>query len=184
MVYGIVLAGGFSSRATCNKMVLKIEDDYLINQTIKQMIDYVDQVIVVSGHYHKDIVYAVKDFEKVEVIRNDDYPKGMFSSVKKGVGMVDDDFFIVPGDCPLICKDVYQQLLEAKGEIRVPKYNGFKGHPIFIEKHLIEALLEFDDDSNLKVFRDGCDVHYYDTDCPGILKDIDTLDDLKDMRKE
>lgn len=181
MVYGIVLSGGYSSRMKRNKMLLKWDDDVLINQTIKEMRKHVDQVIVVTGHYHHDIVDAVAKYEDVLVVRNLAYKKGMFRSVKKGVEYVFGDFFIVPGDYPMITSDVYQTLLNNTGEIRVPTYQGYKGHPIFLEHHLKDALLQFDGTSNLKVFRDSKDVHYYETTCEGITKDIDTLHDYKMM---
>jgi len=179
MRYGVVLAGGFSSRATCNKMVLKMDDDYMINKTIQSMLPFVDEVIVVSGHYHKDIVYAVKEWKHVTVVRNEFYGHGMFSSVKTGVKETFGDFFIVPGDCPFVCEEVYEALLMAQGEIRVPTYNGLKGHPIFLSGSLKQHLLDFDDDSHLKAFRDTKEVTYVTTNCPGILKDIDTLEDYK-----
>jgi len=181
MVYGIVLAGGYSSRMNRNKMLLQWDDDVLINQTIKELCKHVDQVIVVSGHYHEDIVNTVSKFKNVKVIRNEDYQEGMFKSVKKGVEHVFGDFFIVPGDYPMITGDVYQMLMENTGEIRVPTYQGYKGHPIFLEHHLKDALLTFDETSNLKVFRDSKDVHYYESTCEGITKDIDTLHDYKMM---
>lgn len=173
--YGIVLAGGYSSRAGCNKMKLQLNDDFLINHTIKQMKHAVDQVIVVTGHYHDDIVSIVNPSDQVKVIYNKNYDDGMFSSIKAGLRNVQGDVFIVPGDCPLICKDVYTLLLDNVGEIRVPTYQGRKGHPLFLEAHLIKKLLAFDKESNLKVFRDQHDVHYYETTCQGVLKDIDTL---------
>jgi molybdenum cofactor cytidylyltransferase len=181
MIFGVVISGGYSSRMARNKMLLKYKGEYLINHTIKEMLPHVDQVIVVTGHYHQEIVDVVSMFDNVEVVRNEAYDKGMFSSVKKGVELVEGDFFIIPGDYPLITSDVYQMLISKTGEIRVPTYQGYKGHPIFLERHLKKALLEFDDDANLKVFRDSKDVTYYETNCSGITKDIDTIDDYKTM---
>ena len=181
MVYGVVLSGGYSSRMKKNKMLLKWQGEYLINHTIKQLLLHVDQVIVVTGYYHDDIINVVSKFDSVTVVRNHTYDLGMFNSVKKGVEFVKGDFFIVPGDYPMITADVYQMLLENTGEIRVPTYHGYKGHPIFLEKHLKEKLLLFDENSNLKVFRDSNEVLYYETKCSGIIKDIDTIDDYKMM---
>jgi len=94
MVYGIVLSGGYSSRAKTNKMVLKWNGEYLINHVILAMKDVVDRVIVVTGYYHYDIVKAVERFDDVTVIRNEAYQNGMFSSIKTGVRLVEGDFFI------------------------------------------------------------------------------------------
>lgn len=181
MVYGMVLAGGYSSRADSNKMMLQVGDNVLIERTILQMLPHVDKIVVVTGHYHDDIVSVVRDIPKVSVVRNNHYFDGMFSSVQTGAQEIDGDSFIVPGDCPLICSDVYALLLQQEGEVRVPTHNGYKGHPLFLEQHLVRKLVTFDKNSNLKVFRDLHDVHTYETDCPGIFQDIDTLEDYKSM---
>ena len=187
MAMGIILAGGYSSRAESNKMVLKYKNTEIIRHAIMAMQDYCTRVIVVTGHYHNDILEVVKDFEKVKVVRNLNYSQGMFSSVKVGVREVDDDFFVTPGDYPLIKKPTYEKILAAKGIIRVPTFNNRRGHPIFIGKELIKSLIDEKEDSNLKLFRNKYEITNVETEDSGILKDIDTVNDylkLKTERKE
>ena len=119
MAMGIILAGGYSSRAESNKMVLKYKNIEIIRHVIVSMQDYCSKIIVVTGHYHEDTLKVVKDFEKVKVVRNVNYNQGMFNSVKVGVKEIDDDFFITPGDYPLIMKSTYEKILNAKtkGEV-------------------------------------------------------------------
>jgi molybdenum cofactor cytidylyltransferase len=187
MASGIILAGGYSSRAKSNKMVLKYKNIEIIRHAIIAMQDYCDKVIVVTGHYHNDTLEVVKDFEKVIVVRNENYSQGMFSSVKRGVSEIDDDFFLTPGDYPLIKKSTYEKVLNATGVIRVPTFNNRRGHPLFISKELINNLLKENDDSNLKLFRNKYEITNVETNDEGILKDIDTVNDylkLKTERKE
>jgi molybdenum cofactor cytidylyltransferase len=108
----------------------------------------------------------------------------MFSSVKKGVSCIKNDFFLIPGDYPLVKKQTIDKLIASSGEIRVPIYNGRKGHPIFIEKELIQELLEEPITSNLKVFRDRHTVNYVEVDDKGILLDVDYEEDLKNLDAE
>jgi molybdenum cofactor cytidylyltransferase len=187
MAMGIILAGGYSSRAKSNKMVLKYNNIEIIRHAIMSMQDYCSKIIVVTGHYHDDILNIVKDFHKVKVVRNVNYSQGMFSSVKVGVKEINDDFFITPGDYPLIMKSTYEKVLKAEGVIRVPTYNNRRGHPLFISKELISPLLSEPDDSNLKTFRNKHIITNIETNDSGILKDIDTVNDyikLKTERKE
>lgn len=187
MPIGIILAGGYSSRAKQNKMVLKYRGKSIICHAIEAMQEYCNEIIVVTGHYHDDIANAVNKFEKVRIIRNLNYEQGMFSSVKAGVREVDDDFFLSPGDYPLIKKSTYKLILEAEGIIRVPTFNDKRGHPLFISKELINDLLNESDESNLKLFRNKFEITNVETNDEGILIDIDTLNDyfnLKTERKE
>ncbi len=187
MAIGVILAGGYSSRAKSNKMVLKYQKIEIIKHAIIAMQDYCSKVIVVTGHYHEDTLKVVKDFEKVKVVRNLNYSQGMFSSVKVGVKEIDDDFFLTPGDYPLIKKSTYEKVLNAEGLIRVPTFNNRRGHPLFISKELIEDLLGESNDSNLKLFRNKYEITNVETNDEGILKDIDTVNDylkLKTERKE
>ena len=105
----------------------------------------------------------------------------------KVVKEIDDDFFITPGDYPLIMKSTYEKILNAKGILRVPTFNNRRGHPLFISKELIGDLLCESDDSNLKEFRNKYVITNVETNDSGILKDIDTVNDyikLKTERKE
>ncbi len=177
MVDGIVLAGGYSSRFKQNKMTVKFKDKPLIIHTIETMLLVCSKIFVVTGFYHQEIAELLEGYSSIELIYNKNYNQGMFSSVKIGVGQVNHDFFIIPGDCPLVKEEVYQKLLLAQGDIRVPSFNHRLGHPIFMslkEKDLIQKT-EF---SNLKDFRNSQDFKIVEVHDKGILSDIDTISDL------
>jgi len=178
MIEGIILAGGYSSRIKKNKMTLIYENLPIICNVIESMKDYCTKIIVVTGHYHDEIVKVVSKYEKVTVKRNIDYDLGMFSSVITGVREISNDFFLLPGDYPLIQKDTFKKLIDASGVIRVPTFNNRKGHPILIEKELIKPLLNEPLNSNLKVFRDRYEVNYVETSDEGVLIDVDTIEDF------
>ncbi len=186
MIDGVILAGGYSSRLKKNKMTLIFDDLPIICNVIEAMKQYCDKIIVVTGHYHDEIERVVKKYEVVNVVRNTNYNLGMFSSVKAGVKDINNDFFLTPGDYPLIKASTYKKLLDSKGMIRVPIYNGRKGHPILISKELIDPLLKEPVESNLKVFRDRYKVNYIEVDDKGVLIDVDTMEDyltIKGIKK-
>ena len=183
MAQGIILAGGFSLRAETNKMLLSIDNKPLIIHTIKGMRPHVNKIVVVTGHYDKDLKELLKN-ENVIIAYNKDYERGMFSSVLTGVKEVDDDFFIIPGDIPFVRSSTYEALLNGTKDVRYPVYKGKQGHPLFIKKKLIDELLKEPINSNLKAFRDKQDKEEIEVEDENVLKDIDTMEQYRKVMEE
>jgi len=183
MVDGIVLAGGFSSRAKTNKMFLKYKNKEIILHAIESMNTICQKIILVTGHYHQEIDRFFSGYNNIQVVYNKEYEKGMFSSIKRGVSETTNSFFIVPGDYPLINEKTYINLLNSTGAIRVPSYNMRLGHPIYFDKSYKEKILQ-SDISNLKEFRNQHEFSIINVDDPGILRDIDDLDSYNDLIRE
>ena len=184
MASGIVLAGGLSKRAHDNKMHFLLENKPLLMHTIESIKPFVNKVILVTGHYDQDIRSFVKEDEKISIVYNSNYEKGMFSSVLTGVKEVDDDLFILPGDIPFISKETYEALLNGTKPLRCPTYKGKEGHPLFIKKEIRKELLKEPIDSNLKAFRDRYDLERIPVNDKYILKDIDTIEEYQELVKE
>lgn len=182
MVQAVILAAGYSSRANTNKLALTIENIPILIRIVMTLQHVCHDIVVVTGHFHTEVELMLSGVEGVRIVENTDYAKGMFSSVKKGVSAVVDDFFLIPGDYPSISPTTLKQLLKGKGDLRVPLYKGRRGHPIFISSKLIEPLLNHPDESNLKVFRDQYEVEYIEVSDHGVLMDVDTIDDYQFMK--
>lgn len=184
MIQAIILAGGFSSRAKSNKMRFPIDDKPLLQHTIESIKPLVNKVILVTGHYDQDIRSFIQEDEKLQIVYNKDYEKGMFSSVLCGVQFVDDDFFILPGDIPFLRASTYEALLKGTKPVRYPTYKGQEGHPLYISKTLKEELLKEPLESNLRTFRDRQSKETIEVDDKNILKDVDTFEEYIDLKKE
>ena len=182
---GIILAGGYSSRAKLNKLLLEVNDKPLICQTIETMRPFVDRIIVVTGRYDNDLRPVLMK-ENVEIIYNDLYQLGMFSSILTGVKLVkDDDILLLPGDIPNISKKTYEAILKANGSIKYPVYQGRNGHPLFLDRKFLAELKKESTDSNMHKFLNK---HYdekvkVEVDDPFIYFDVDTIDDYNELRK-
>jgi molybdenum cofactor cytidylyltransferase len=178
MAQGIILAAGYATRAKTNKMLLMANGKALIEHAIDGMQPYVSHIFVVTGHYHQELSEFLKDNPSVTCIENKNYPSGMFSSVKKGVEAVSEDFFVLPGDCPFVGAGTYELLLKGRKPIRIPSYHGQKGHPLFILISLKSRLLKEVNESNLRAFRDRQDAEVIETNDQEILTDIDTIENF------
>ncbi|MDD4154785.1 MAG: nucleotidyltransferase family protein [Bacilli bacterium] len=184
MTQGIILAAGYSSRAETNKLLLQHENKFLLVHAIEGMLPFVEQIIVVTGHYHQEISQAIKNYSKVTIVYNPNYPNGMFTSVQAGVACVTGDFFVLPGDCPFVSPSTYQKLLNGTKDIRVPGYKNETGHPIFLKYSLKAELLSEAPSSNLKVFRNRHDYEIIKTEDSQVLMDIDTPRDYQALDKK
>ncbi|QWC00536.1 nucleotidyltransferase family protein [Mycoplasmatota bacterium] len=183
MTDGIILAGGYSSRLGKNKMNVLFRNKPVILHTIAQMKAVCENVYLVTGFYHDEIKRLVKDLDDINVIYNANYAQGMFSSIKHGVMYVQNNFFIIPGDYPLVCSETYNKLKLGTKAIRVPSFSFKLGHPIYFDLSYKEKILKTKV-NDLKSFRNQYDFEIINVNDSGILFDIDTLEDLKKLKME
>ena len=155
IINGLILAAGFSSRMGSFKMGMDIGGISMIERTVLNMQYVCDKVIVVSGYKKEVIKDLLSGYENIEIVENENYERGMFSSVYAGLKMLDcDRAFIQPGDIPFVSADVHNALLADTEDILIPIYKGKKGHPVLINKPVIERILKEPEDSKLnELFR-------------------------------
>ena len=184
MVEGIILAGGKSTRMKQNKMLLDFDGHPLIFYTIQSLLPYVDRLIIVTGKYDQEIRDAIKENDKIKIIKNEQYEKGMFSSVLTGVKETSSDFLLIPGDCPFVSGATIEKILSGCGLIRVPRYQNKDGHPIFISHIYKEKILSMSLDNNLKVFREQEKYEIINVEDPNIVINLNTISDFINLKTE
>lgn len=180
---GIVLAGGYSSRAKVNKLLLEVDRKPLICHTIETLKPYVDRVLVVTGRYHDELVPVLGN---IDVVYNKDFSLGMFSSVFCGARECMDDALIIPGDITNVSGSTIKAVLSGTKDIRIPVSNDESGHPVYISKKYIELLTKESLDSRLCDFinKHKDVVEEIKVDDKFINFDVDTIDDYNRLRKE
>ena len=186
MLTGIILAGGCSKRAQTNKLLLLVDSKPLISYTIDSIWNHVDRIIVVTGHYDKELRPYLND---VTIAYNKDYELGMFSSVLTGIRFCDEEVIILPGDMAHISQQTFEALLNNKRVITIPTFKGETGHPLFLNKEMVNLLKKEDVKSNLREFvnKHIDQVNYVEVNDPFIKFDIDTIEDYTNFlnkRKE
>lgn len=178
IIEGIILAAGMSKRAKTNKLILDIMGKTMIERTILSMYDKCSKIIVVGGHRIEDIWISTKSYSKVELVYNENYLDGMYSSVKVGLKRTKGDrMFIVPGDYPFIKSSTYTAISKYNNDIIIPKYNNKNGHPLLINKNLKNEIIQNSNHNSLRDFIKNKKVKYIDIHDPWILVDIDTMED-------
>lgn len=181
-VDAFILAAGYSSRANGFKMEFLVQGKPILQRCIESFYDNCNRIIVVSGFRHEKVKSLTSNYSKVNVIYNEDFDKGMFTSVKKGIKNVyGERFFLTPGDYPFISKEIVQKLLNENNEVIVPSYKGKGGHPILLKNSLIEEILNEPQDSNLKIYLGKKECLFLDVDDENILLDVDTIEDYNNI---
>lgn len=182
MLEVVILAAGYSSRLGTNKMELLIDKKPILQLVIEAFYPLCDKIHVVGGHYYKEVSIITKEYSKVNLIKNNNYSLGMFSSILCGIKEVSSECFITPGDYPLVTKDIVKVISEISGDFVVPTYKGRRGHPVKLSKEVVEDLKCEPMSSNLKVFRDRYEIVHVEVGDQGILLDVDTMEHYEKVK--
>ncbi|MGE4572425.1 MAG: NTP transferase domain-containing protein [Candidatus Izemoplasmatales bacterium] len=183
MTDGIILAGGYSKRLGQNKMNIIFKNKPVIMHTIEHMKSVCENIYVVTGFYHDEIKKVLKDLDDIHLMYNPDYEQGMFRSIQKGVECVENDFFIIPGDYPLVDKSIYEKMKLGHAGIRVPSFSFKLGHPIYFDYSYKKMILNTKK-QDLKSFRNQYNFEIIEVNNSSILFDIDTMDDVKILKEK
>ncbi len=182
---GVILAAGFSSRAGCFKPERLVSGVPLLLKTLQGLRAVCSRIIVVAGYESTRIEALLQGQSGVELVLNQHYESGMFSSVQCGVSRVDSArFCITPVDCPLAGQKTICQLAAADGDVVIPVYEGRRGHPVVLSQRMKDVILAEPADSNLRavIRRQRCvEVQVSSAD---VLLDLDTPGDFRRLAEE
>ena len=182
-VDGVILAAGLSTRSGRFKMMLPLGGKTVLEKSIEGMEAIVLRIYVVVGWQAERIQALLAGYDKVETVLNEQFRAGMFSSVQVGIARVRAPrFFLLPGDCPLVGRAVYVQLLAAAGDIVVPTFGGKTGHPVLFRSQLIPEILAQPEGTTLRDYVYAKGYRAVEVDDQGILIDLDTPEDYEAMR--
>ncbi len=181
MAEGIVLAAGRSSRSgEENKLGFLFGGRSMLELSVSSIAHVCSRIHVVTGYRPLQVEPLIAGIANVNAVYNPDFEEGMLSSVLAGLRAVTEGrCFILPGDCPLVCRDVPERMLGIDAEAVIPEYLGRPGHPVLIGRRAMDLLTTGSPYDTLRSFLLSLDPAYMRTDCPGILSDIDTIKDYQ-----
>jgi len=192
-IHGIILAAGYSSRYQFFKPLAKYKSQYYIQQIIKKLAKICNKIFIVTGFREnllKDKTTSVisqSTLGKIQFLYNENFARGMFTSVKKAAtnlkdSMSQEDLVIIHlVDQPQIPEEIYSTLLQAakKGEsdAYIPSYDMRAGHPIIVNNKVISKIHTASNSKTLRDILNEVKVHYVTVTDRNILKDIDINED-------
>lgn len=191
-IFGIVISAGEGRRMEGRiKQLLPWKNSTILGSIIETLKDSeLDKIFIVLG-FEKDKIYnSIKELltEKFEVIINENFKKGMLTSIQEVLKKIESNFegFVVfLGDQPFLNKDTVKMLINEakKGEypIIVSCYKGERGHPTYISMKFKDEILSLDPEKEglrdiIYSARNKNLVLDLETGDPDIVKDIDTFE--------
>jgi molybdenum cofactor cytidylyltransferase len=199
MLTAVVLAAGEGSRMGELKQLLDWEaENTILGRTIDNLLaaEIVDEelIIVIGAEKEKLKSYLKEKYScqlkngYLKIIENDEYQRGMMSSVKKALlelTAANQYLLFTLADKPFIGPEIYRdffaEFMKQKVEIFLPEYRGQPGHPVIIKNKYKELALKLEGKGGLrnlfalipeKVF-------HYLSNCPEITVDLDYREDYQ-----
>jgi molybdenum cofactor cytidylyltransferase len=174
---GLILAAGESRRMGSPKALLEYRGETFIDRLIGLLTPRCSGVVVVLGAAAEEIRARISRPALIAV--NHDYGLGQTSSMQCGLRAAGD----APGvlftlvDHPAVAPETIDALMDgdATALVRVPRYEGRRGHPIWFSGALVPEFLALPPGGAARdvVRAHAAETRFVDVDDPGILADID-----------
>ena len=184
----IILAAGLSKRyGLKNKLTQHINNKPIINCLMDKLLSIYDtsELLIVTGYEHETIINLINNSD-IEYIFNNDYKKGIGTSISAGIRELDKTIrgvMIIPADMPIIStKDLIKlqnKFIELNcSKVIFPKYKSQVGNPVILPKKYFNILEGLKGDFGAKSLINKTDIITVNTDI-GTIFDIDTVSNLK-----
>jgi molybdenum cofactor cytidylyltransferase len=181
-VAGLILAAGESRRMGFPKALLRYREETFLDTLVELFAARCAPVIVVLGA-EAERIRAGAGHSPATFVVNANYARGQITSMQCGLGAVPGDadgVLLTLVDHPAVAAATIDALLawrRATGIplIRVPRYQGRRGHPIWFSRELIPEFLALPETGAARdvVRGHAAQTEFLDVDDPGILADID-----------
>ena len=186
-IAAIIPAAGYSSRMGRFKPLLPLGDAPLIRRllTIFQQAG-LTRIQVVTGHRAAELNGRLPF--PADTIHNPDYPRGMFSSILRGIAGLAPEIeaaFILPVDIPLVRAATLRQLIRrfrrSRAGLVYPVFQGQRGHPPLISRDLLDEARAWSGEGGLRAFLEMHDTRAQECPLPdqGTVMDMDYPEDYQ-----
>jgi molybdenum cofactor cytidylyltransferase len=170
---GLILAAGESRRMGVCKALLEYRGESFLGRLVRLFAARCSPVIVVAGAF-PDLAVPPPAIAVV----NERWRDGQTSSMQRGFAAVPaaaDGVLFTLVDHPAVAPSTLDALLAAHGRLRIPRFEGRRGHPVWISRDLFPELLAVAPGA---AARDVIRAHYgeasfVDVADAGVLADID-----------
>ena len=194
MIWAVILAAGESRRMGTQKLLLPFGDTTVAGAVARAALaSRVDRVLAVLGADRAAVRAEIERVEgaagRVEFTVNEDYARGMLSSVQVGFRALAADVeaaVVMLGDQPFLPAAVVDAALAAYREsgkgIVIPVFRGRRGHPVLVDLKYRGEVLGLDPADGLRQLMRAHpdDIREVEAGDADILRDLDTPEDFKD----
>jgi molybdenum cofactor cytidylyltransferase len=192
-ISALLLAAGKGERMGKAKQLLAVGHQRMVEASLNNLIaSQATEIVCVLGFAVEEVRPFVEGKERVTVVINPLFEKGMSTSIHAGMQALDphsQGILIALADQPFIPPQVVDQLIErfAAGRkgIVIPAYEGRQGHPVILDRKRYEAeLLALQGDVGgkeiVRKHQDDCLEVAVET--KGVLMDIDAPEDYEQIQ--
>ncbi|SEJ66380.1 nucleotidyltransferase family protein [Paraburkholderia diazotrophica] len=187
---GVLLAAGYGSRfdpeGVHNKLLARLPDGTPIAyESAHRFLLVVPHVIAVVRPGSEMLARVLND-AGCHVIFSADAERGMGATLAAGVEASEDSdgWIVALADMPRIAASTIEAVartVDTGASIVAPYYRGQRGHPVGFGVEHRDALLALDGDTGARTLFATHAVTRIDVDDPGVLSDIDTPEDLRNL---
>ncbi|QYD71301.1 nucleotidyltransferase family protein [Paraburkholderia edwinii] len=187
---GVLLAAGYGSRfdpdGLHNKLLARLPDGTPVaHEAAHRLLLIVPRVIAVVRPGSDPLARVLND-AGCDVAFSKDAERGMGASLAAGVAASDDaeSWIVALADMPRIAVTTIEAVartLDGGASIVAPYYQGQRGHPAGFGPAHRDALLALDGDTGARALFARHTVTRLDVDDAGVLADVDTPDDLRQL---
>ncbi|MGF6650083.1 molybdenum cofactor cytidylyltransferase [Paraburkholderia youngii] len=187
---GVLLAAGsgsrFDPRGLHNKLLARMPDGTLVaHEAAHRLLQVVTRVLAVVRP-GSDALARVLNDAGCDVVFAASAERGMGASLAAGIEASDDaeGWIVALADMPRIAIPTIEAVaraLDNGAPLVAPFYDGQRGHPVGFGSEHRDALLALDGDTGAKALLKSRALTRIDVDDPGILRDVDTPDDLRTL---
>ncbi len=185
----IVLAAGKSERMGRPKALLPFRNRTFLGNILDAISrSSIESAVVVLGHERELIE---RSHALPRVVFNAAYEQGMITSFQAGIralppGAEGAVVFLV--DHPVVEPQTIDMLIDhfAPGRIVLPTFQGRRGHPVLFSVAVLQEILELPltKGANAVVWKDPRRITEVPVNTPGILVDIDTPEQFKELEQQ
>lgn len=175
-----------------SKQLLRLGDSTLLERSLASVRKAnVDEIILVLGFDAEEIQRSVSTSGLV-VVLNEQYQQGMGTSLRRGLSAMNPEAqgaFVILADQPFVSPTTLNQMVDHhhrhKPQITIPTYKEFRGNPVLLDRSVFPELADLRGDVGCRaIFGNHTgNIHKFAVEDPGILLDVDTLDDLDKLQE-